>query len=193
MSERNGDKARFQRQRKHKILYRMRIRELRKTLEHNKAIKEPLMISVKRLVITVIGIVLSAHVLSAQDLSMYRDFHVGMSVASVTKQTAANPSEVKVIHQRPAVIQELTWRARPALGGSSLQTDPVQEIAFSFYNDELFRRAATDNVIARWEDGQHSLNLIRSSYKRKPGSSTSQRFVLDAVHTNSYARTETSS
>jgi hypothetical protein len=38
----NGDKARFQRQRKHKILHRMRIRELRKTLEIHKAAKEKL-------------------------------------------------------------------------------------------------------------------------------------------------------
>lgn len=39
MSERNGDKARFQRERKRKILHRMRIRELLKALEHHKALK----------------------------------------------------------------------------------------------------------------------------------------------------------
>ena len=168
------------------------------------------MISAKHLVITVIGVVLSAPVLSGQDLSRYRDFHVGMSLAAVTTQTAANPSDAKVVHQRPAVIQELKWRPRPARGGSSLQTDPAHEIVFRFYNDELFRivvtydrdklkglteqdlieaisatygpattmpaatitsspvsqtyRADPDNVIARWEEEQHSLNLIQSSY-----------------------------
>lgn len=35
MSERNGDKARFGRERKRKILERKRIRELRKALENN--------------------------------------------------------------------------------------------------------------------------------------------------------------
>jgi hypothetical protein len=167
------------------------------------------MISASRLVIAAFGVVLSAHVLSAQDLSMYRDFRVGTNLASVATQIATNVSEAKVIHQRPAVIQELNWRPRPVRGGSSLQTDPAQEIIFSFYNDELFRivvtydrekirgltekdliegisatygtattpaatisssplsqtyRNDTDNVIARWEDGQYSLNLIRPSY-----------------------------
>lgn len=35
MSERNGDKARFGRERKRKILERKRIQELRKALENN--------------------------------------------------------------------------------------------------------------------------------------------------------------
>ena len=143
MSERNGDKARFQLQRKHKILHRTRIRELRKALEHNKVAKETPMISAKSLVIAVIGVVLSAQLLSAQDLSTYRDFHVGMSLAAVTKQTATDPSEIKVIHQRPALIQQLSWRPRAFRGASSLQTDPAQEIVFSFYNNELFRIVVT--------------------------------------------------
>ena len=37
MSERTGDKARFHRLRKRKILRRTRVREVRKALEHNKA------------------------------------------------------------------------------------------------------------------------------------------------------------
>ena len=211
MSERNGDKARFQRERTRKILHRTRIRELRKALEHKKAAQETSMISAQRLVIAIIGVVLSTHILSAQDLSRYRDFHVGTNLASVATQTARSPSDAKVIHQRPAVIQELNWRPRLIPWGSSLQTDSVQEIVFSFYNDELFRIVVTydrekvkgltekdliegisatygtaatpvatitsspfsrtyrtdtdtDNVIARWEDGQYSLNLIRSSY-----------------------------
>jgi hypothetical protein len=186
----------------------MRIRELRKALEHKKAAKESPVIGAQRLVIAVIGVVLSAHVLSAQDLSVYRNFRFDMNLASVTTQTVTNPSEAKVIHQRPAVIQELAWRPRFNASGSSLQTDSAQEIVFSLYNDALFRivvkydrdkirgltekdliegisatygtattpaaiissapfsqsyRTDTDNVIARWEDGHYSLNLIRSS------------------------------
>jgi hypothetical protein len=209
VSKRNGDKARFHKQRKRKILIRARIRELRKALEHDKAAKETSMISAQRLLIAIIGVVLSAHVLFSQDLSTYRDFHIGMNLASVTTQTATNLSEAKVIHQRPAVIQELKWRPRPVRGESSFHTDPAQEMVFSFYNDELFRivvtydrekingltekdliegisamygtattpavtvtsspfsqisRDGTDSVIARWEDGQYSFNLLRPSY-----------------------------
>jgi hypothetical protein len=39
VSERNGDKARFQRERKRKVLHRMRIRELRKALKQSKPAK----------------------------------------------------------------------------------------------------------------------------------------------------------
>jgi hypothetical protein len=49
-------------------------------------------------------------------------------------------TDARTIHQRPAVIQELAWR-RPYFvsGTTALQTDPVQQIVFSFYNDQLFK------------------------------------------------------
>jgi hypothetical protein len=40
MSERNGDKARFQRERKRKVLHRTRIRDLRTRLEQDKTTKQ---------------------------------------------------------------------------------------------------------------------------------------------------------
>ena len=43
-----------------------------------------------------------------------------------------------MIHERPAVIQELEWPIWLA-SGFSPQTDPVKTILFSFYNGELFR------------------------------------------------------
>ncbi len=48
------------------------------------------------------------------------------------------PSDARTIHRRPALIQELEWRAQPS-SSSSLQSDSVKDILFSFYNDELFR------------------------------------------------------
>jgi hypothetical protein len=47
------------------------------------------------------------------------------------------PSDAKMLHRRPARIQELWWYR--SLSGSSPQTDPVREVIFSFYNGELFR------------------------------------------------------
>ncbi len=77
----------------------------------------------------------------AQDLSSYRDFQFGMSLASVAKQTGMEPSKAKMLHQRPALIQELWWTG--SLGRSSSQTDPVRDIIFVFYNDKLFRIVVT--------------------------------------------------
>lgn len=80
----------------------------------------------------------SAGVIYARDLSKYRGFQLGMSLLAAAKQADMNPSEARVIHQRPAVIQELKWRPPGSLG-SSRQVDSVEEVLFSFYNGELFR------------------------------------------------------
>ena len=77
----------------------------------------------------------SAPLINAPDLSRYREFQLGMNLLVVAKQADMEPSEARVIHQRPAVIQELEWRLRR----SSPQADPVSEVLFSFYSGELFR------------------------------------------------------
>jgi hypothetical protein len=80
----------------------------------------------------------SAPLIPARDLSRYREFQLGMNLLAVAKQADTKPSEARMIHQRPAVIQELEWRPQDSLG-SSAQADPVKEALFSFYNGELFR------------------------------------------------------
>lgn len=71
------------------------------------------------------------------ELDKYRDFRFGSSLATIAKQAGADPAQANVIHRRPALIQELTWRPQP-LGWSS-KTEPVQEVVFSFHNGEMFR------------------------------------------------------
>jgi hypothetical protein len=73
----------------------------------------------------------------ALDLSKYRNFELGTDLSTVAKQAGANPSQAKVIHRRPALIQELEWRPQPL--GSSSQTEPAKEVVFSFYDGKLFR------------------------------------------------------
>ncbi len=80
----------------------------------------------------------SAPLIHAQDLSRYREFQLGMNLLAVAKQAEMQPSQARVIHQRPALIQELEWRPQRSLAYSP-QGDPVQEVLFSFYNGELFR------------------------------------------------------
>ena len=78
------------------------------------------------------------------DLSRYREFRFGMTLAEVVKRTEMELGEVTVIHERPALIQELDWRPLPSID-SSLVADPVEETIFSFYNGELFRMAVNYN------------------------------------------------
>jgi hypothetical protein len=80
----------------------------------------------------------SAPSIEPQDLSRYREFQFGIDLPAVAKLVDMKPSDAKVIHRRPALIQELTWQARLSLS-SSPQADPVRTIFFSFYNGELFR------------------------------------------------------
>jgi hypothetical protein len=72
---------------------------------------------------------------SPGDLSKYRNFDLGSDLATVAKQAASDPSQAKVIHSRPALIQELEWRP---LGASS-RTESVQTVLFRFYDGQLFR------------------------------------------------------
>ncbi len=81
----------------------------------------------------------SAPFIYARELSRYREFQLGTTLLAVAKQADMKPSEARVIHQRPAVIQELEWQPQLLLGGSLPQSDPVREVLFSFYNGELFR------------------------------------------------------
>jgi hypothetical protein len=84
-------------------------------------------------------LILAAQHLGAQDRMSYREFQLGSDVATVIKLSGAAPSDVKLVHQRPAVMQELEWRPRYFSRGISPQTDPVEVIVFRFYDDQLFR------------------------------------------------------
>ena len=92
------------------------------------------------LIVLVAGGVLSAATLT-KDLSGYRGFQLGSNLATIEKQVAAGRSEVKTIHRRPALIQELNWQ--PQSLGSTPQRESVQEVVFSFYDGQLFQIAVT--------------------------------------------------
>ena len=93
-------------------------------------------------VLAAIMILISASVIHAQDLSKYRTFSFGTSVASVSKQVDRQPTEAQVIHQQPALIQELAWYP-PLPLDSSRPAEPVEKVLFSFCNGALYRMLVT--------------------------------------------------
>jgi len=96
--------------------------------------------TIHRLALVALGLVLSTAVLAGQGQAQYRDFQLGADLASVAARIGVASSGAKTIHVRPALMQELKWWPPYYLGGSAApQNDPVQTIAFSFYNDHLFR------------------------------------------------------
>ena len=93
------------------------------------------------LVSSLILILLSAQCIHGQDLSKYQNFSFGMRLVELAMQVDQKPTEANLIHQRPAVIQELTWW--PPLASGTRRAEPVRQILFSFYNGELYRILVT--------------------------------------------------
>ena len=78
--------------------------------------------------------------LDAQDLSRYRAFELGTNVAAISTLTGVASSDVTTIHQRPVLLQDLTWTpSRWTPGSTADSTDPVERVAFSFCNDHVFQ------------------------------------------------------
>ena len=96
----------------------------------------------RNIVICVAAILLSVPLAYGQDLSKYRTFSLGTSLIALSRQVNEKPVEASVIHQSPALIQELTWWPVPSYQ-SSTSVDPVRQIVFSFYNGALYKMAVT--------------------------------------------------
>jgi hypothetical protein len=91
---------------------------------------------------TFLALLLAAPALLAQDLSKYRQFAIGMSLPKVLERTEQKMADVKVVHQSPALIQEVTWWP-PNVPGTSFHSDSAREILFSFSNGELYMISVT--------------------------------------------------
>jgi hypothetical protein len=87
--------------------------------------------------------VLGSSILSAADFSSYRGFQFGMSLSAASKQAGMNASEATILHQHPALIQQLDWRPRWPIQANQAQADPVEDGVLSFYDGELFRIVVT--------------------------------------------------
>ena len=82
-------------------------------------------------------IVLAVSTVSAE-LSRYREFELGASVATVTAVTQ-NAARVTTVHSRPALLQQLEWRPRYMAGPPQPDRDSIGEVVFSFVDDQLFQ------------------------------------------------------
>jgi hypothetical protein len=83
--------------------------------------------------------VLGASMLHGADFSKYRGLQFEMGLAAAATQAGTNPANARIVHQMPALIQDLDWRPRPTVVGETVNADPVKEGVLSFYNGELFR------------------------------------------------------
>jgi len=91
-----------------------------------------------RLIIPLVCAAFGVSMLQAGDFSSYRGLPFGMSLATAAKQMGKTPADARILHRRPALIQEMDWQST-----TSPLTDPVREGLLSFYNGELFRIVIT--------------------------------------------------
>jgi hypothetical protein len=98
--------------------------------------------SLRGSIVCLVVLLSTVSLLRAQDLSKYRHFTLGMSVTKLLERTNEKMSDVKTIHGRPALIQEVTWWP-PSGPGASLRSSGVEQVLFSFYNGELYKISVT--------------------------------------------------
>lgn len=91
-----------------------------------------------RVLVISVSLVVSGQVAQAQELSRYRAYVLESSVDTVVTTIGARATKASTLHERPAKIQELQWRAPYASPGSA-SADPVRDIAFTFMDDALYQ------------------------------------------------------
>jgi hypothetical protein len=97
---------------------------------------------VRILTLVSLGVVFSTPNVVAQSLSRYRAYALESSPTSIVKASGAREADLKTLHDRPARIQELEWRAAYVSPGKAVP-DPVRSILFTFFDDQLYRMVVT--------------------------------------------------
>jgi hypothetical protein len=120
--------------------------------------------TIRSSILCFIVLLLTAPLLRAQDLSKYRHFTLGMSMTRVLERTDQKMPDLKVIHGRPALVQELNWWL-PNVPRTSTQSDTVEQILFSFYNGELYKISVTyDRTSTEGLTAQDMVKSISAKY-----------------------------
>ena len=73
-------------------------------------------------------------------LSHYRGVSLGDSVQVVVDHLRLVAADVKVVHERPTLVQEVTWRPSR---GTSIEPDPLAEMILTFSAGRLARIAVS--------------------------------------------------
>jgi hypothetical protein len=141
---------------------------------------------ISRGAIALVMVMFSAPLIYGQDLSKYRNFSFGTSLASVSKQVDRQPIQAELIHQQPALIQELTWYP-PQPYGSSRPAEPVEKVLFSFYNGELYRMLVFyDSSAVKGLTDEDMIRAVSAKY----GTATKPVADVDFPTNPSYRATE---
>lgn len=123
------------------------------------------------------ALLLTASLLQGQELSKYRGFSLGTSLATILHRTEQMPADVKVNHARPVLLQELNWWP-PKTPGVSSRFDNVEQILFSFSNGTLYKIAVTYDQSSM--EGLTAADMVKS-VSAKYGQVTTLESEIDPI------------
>jgi hypothetical protein len=93
---------------------------------------------IRKSVISLGLVLLATPVISGQDLSRYRKFVLGTSLAAISRQVGQDERQASLISQSPTLIQEITyWQVDTS--DSLGRMEPISHITLDFYNGALYR------------------------------------------------------
>jgi hypothetical protein len=118
---------------------------------------------------------LASCLLGATDFSTYRGLRFGMTPVAASKQAGTATSALTVVHQQPALIQELNWR--PSAAPSS---DPIQSGVLRFVDGKLSRIVITyDRRKIEGMAAEDMIDAISQTYgtATKPGGEVAFRSI----------------
>src|SRR5437879_6739970 len=145
-----------------------------------------MMRSVLACCLMLVSFLLSTRRIDVQDLSQYRHFSFGMTVTDVCKLVDAKPADITVVHERPALIEELTWWP-PQPYGPSRPAEPVDQLLFSFDNGALYRMLVTyDSSATKGLTDEDMIRVVSAKY----GGATRPVAVVNFPMNPSYKATE---
>ena len=117
-------------------------------------------------------ILFSPRLSDARDLSRYRAFSLGTSLADLSKQIDQRAIDATTVHEGPALVQEMTWWPSSSLsahGGG----EAIRQVRFSFYNEVLYKMVVSYDAFSTRgltpEDIERSLALQYGSPSTRAG------------------------
>lgn len=120
--------------------------------------------SLRSLFVLLFMILLSGFSMDAQDLSKYRTYAFGMSVAELRAQLDSQGLRTKLIQDRPAIIQDVTWWPWESTG-SSLRGEGLWQVLFRFHNGRLYRMLVIyDRHTTRGLTAEDMIEAISTQY-----------------------------
>ena len=138
--------------------------------------------TIRNSILCLSALFLTTALLQGQELSKYRGFSLGTSLATVLKHTEQKSADVDVTHVGPPLFQEVTWWP-PNIPGTLYHSDGVEQILFSFYNGELYKISVTYDHSST--EGLTSADMVKS-ISAKYGPATSVESEIDPVMNGLY-------